>query len=89
MIKLIENYEIRAHDYCYQLVKNTGRRDKNGNDVLTSCGYYKTVEGCIKGCYQDLCLKTTKDKVMELKEAIAEFDLIRSKLQAAIPNDFK
>lgn len=89
MIKLIENYEIHGNAYDYSLVVNTGKEDKNGKPIYKTLGYFRSVEGCIKECYRQLCRKATAEQVLTLNDAIVLFQRIEKRLEEIIPDGFK
>lgn len=89
MIRLINGYAVQVDQYNYSLVRDTGRKDKQGSPVLKYISYHGSLESAIRACRKD-CIKRSlmefdgqlDEAIRVLREQDKEF---RSLLRKCIP----
>jgi uncharacterized protein (DUF488 family) len=69
MIRLKDNYCIDVEEKCYTVKINLHKTDKKGNTLYTTIGYYKDLEGAIKGVISHMN-KQELQKDCTLEEAL-------------------
>ena len=89
MIELIEGYYIFGGDKDYTLKRATGGTDKNGEPVYKFVGYYGSVSGAIKGCYNDLARKMIQSNTYSLDQAVQALEKIELRFEEIMPDVFK
>lgn len=78
MIHLIDNYYAKPEIYGYQLVKDTGRKDRNNNPVYASLGYCSDLIKTAKLLHNKLIRDNLPDSCIELSKAL---DIMREQRQ--------
>jgi hypothetical protein len=89
MIELIDGYIIVAGDNDYTLKKATGGKDKDGNTIYRTVGYYSSISRAIKGCYSDLSREVIKGKAYTLKEAVQALESLEARFEEIMPRVLK
>lgn len=70
MINLIHDYVVDVDQHNYTLMRDKHKRNKKGNPIYETLGYYSSLEGAISAAKQ-CCIKTHLGKeVYSLHEAI-------------------
>lgn len=73
MIKLDKNYYLNADSNCYILCTNTGRKDKEGNEVYENEGYYTSIESLLNGLIKKETRKfISKKGIQSMEELLNE-----------------
>lgn len=70
MIKLINDYVVRVDTMSYTLMVDTHKKDKKGNDLYKTVGYYSTLSSAIKGCIKDINRSKLAVDTITLEEAV-------------------
>lgn len=89
MIELIEGYYIFGGDKDYTLKRTTGATDKQGNPVYKFVGYYGSVSGAIKACYNDLARKMIQSNTYALDEAVQALEKLEIRFEEIMPDVFR
>lgn len=84
MIHLIDNYYTKSEIYGYQLVKDTGRKDKDGNPVYTPMGYCGDLIETARLLHNKLIQDNLPDGCIELSEALSIMREQRERIENAI-----
>ena len=72
-VRLNNDYVITTDRYQYILNKDTKRKDKNGNNILSSEGYYASLDHLIKTLLEREIRTKDVDNLKELRKDINEY----------------
>lgn len=83
MIKVTEEYYIKAEDNQYTLIeRKIGKAGKNeGKELFTNVGYYYTLTQALNGCMRLIQMDTLGQGDIDLKQAILELDRVHKKFE--------
>lgn len=89
MIELIEGYYIFGGDKDYTLKRATGSTKKSGEPTYAFVGYYGSVAGAIKACYNDLARKMIQSNTYKLDEAVQALEKLEIRFEEIMPDVFR
>lgn len=86
MIKIIDNYYVRADNFQFTALQGKPGKTKQGDDCITyrTLGYYTTLTGAIMGIRQFDTIEALSDGEWELDEAIKKIQEITNKFQKVL-----
>ena len=76
MIRVNSKYVIEIDSLNYTAQIETGKKDKDGNPVRKTIGYYSNIANAMKGIAENEVGEVLADGEYPLKEAIAEVKAI-------------
>lgn len=82
MLILKNNYVIESDGKSYTLRRKTDRLDKEGNEVVLTCGYYADLETSIKGYVARLLLDEVNNRDMDVKELTDYLKELKKEIKA-------
>lgn len=80
MIKVNDDYTIKAYSQGYKVYKNLHRQDSKGKDIYDFLGYATNVGHALGVIQRRMERERVDEKEMSLKEAIDEFKAIHDSL---------
>lgn len=86
MIKIIDDYYVRADNFQFTALQGKNGKTKDGEDCITyrTLGYYTTLTGAIQGIRQFDTIEALSDGEWELDEAIDKIEEITNKFQKVL-----
>ncbi|MDB7990532.1 hypothetical protein PND93_02895 [Faecalicoccus pleomorphus] len=81
MLILKNNYTIDSDGNSYTLRRKTNKFDKNGKEIILTCGYYADLETSIKGYITRLLLDEVNNKDLDVKELARYLKELRNEIK--------
>lgn len=72
MIKYNDDYYIDADNNCYMIKQDTHKKDKEGNEIYKTLGYYGSLNGSLKALVRLLVRNNVKEKQYDNIESAVE-----------------
>lgn len=81
MVHIINDYYVTGQARDYALIKDTHKKDKNGDTVYKTLGYYSSIANAVEATRKIQCRELTAKENMELCEAVNAFKAIADDLR--------